>query len=279
MAGRDAASGPGAGTAAASTATLMQLASGFAGVTHTKTLVFVSTDGTGLGAAGARHFLSGYTDISSVSDVIVLSQPAYDHPRQPMIVPWSSGPQSTSIELTKTASQGLADETDYEASDESAFDELSRLAIPANLGEQGPVIEGGYDAVRFSSAGELPLPPAQDDIAHISADTIGPFGRAALATILALDASTEPLEHGPDAYIGLAGNLLPGWALAMISLSLLLPLIIVAFAACARAARRPDRLALAVWWVIERSLPFVAATLLFWFFGFAGLFPDTGLSL
>src|SRR4029079_12818853 len=115
--------------------------------------------------------------------------------------------------------------------------------------------------------------PAQDDIAHISAETIGPFGRAALATILALDASTEPLEHGPDAYIGLAGNLLPGWALAVISLSLLLPLIIVAFAACARAARRPERLALAVWWVTERSLPFVAATLLFWFFGFAGLFP------
>src|SRR4029079_10185242 len=150
MAGRDAASGPGAGTAAASTATLMQLASGFAGVTHTKTLVFVSTDGTGLGAAGARHFLSGYTDISSVSNVIVLSQPAYDHPRQPMIVPGASGPQSTSIELTKTASQGLADETRYEMSDESAVDERSRLAIPANLGEQGPVIEGGYDAVRFS---------------------------------------------------------------------------------------------------------------------------------
>ncbi len=274
MAGRDAASGPGAGTAAASTATLMQLATGFGGVTHTKTLVFVSTDGTGLGAEGARRFLSGYSDIGGVSEVIVLSQPAYDHPRQPMVIPWSSGPQSTSIELTKTASRALADETDYEAADESAFGELSRLAIPANLGEQGPVIENGYDAVRFSSAGERPLPPGQDDIAHISADTIGPFGRAVLATILALDASTEPLEHGPDAYIGLAGNLLPGWALAMISLSLLMPLAIVAFAACARAVRRPDRLALAGFWVLERSLPFIAATLLFWLFGLVGLLPS-----
>jgi hypothetical protein len=273
MAGRDAASGPGAGTAAASTATLMQLAAGFGGASHTKTLVFVSTDGTGLGADGARQFIDGYSDISLVSQIIVVSQPAFDHPRQPMVIPWSSGPQSTSIELTRTADKALAAETDYTAADESAFGELSRLAIPANLGEQGPLIQSGFDAVRFSSAGERPLTAGQDDIAHISANTIGPFGRTALATILALDASTRPLEHGPGAYIGLAGNLLPGWALAVISLSLILPLAIVAFVACARAARRPDRLALAGFWVLERSLPFIAATLLFWLFGLVGLFP------
>jgi hypothetical protein len=274
MAGRDAARGPGAGTAAASTATLLEIARQFGGSTHTKTLVFVSTDGTDIGAQGARRFAGDYSDIDQVETIVDISQPAFDRPHQPMIVPWSSGPQSTSIELTRTAGVALADETDFKAADEGAFSELSRLAIPANLGEQAPLVEQGFDAVRFSSAGERPLPPSLDDVAHVSADTIGPFGRAILATTLALDASPAPLEHGPDAYIGLAGNLLPGWAVAMISLSLIMPLLLVALAANIRAARRPDRLVLAGGWVLWHSLPFVGATFLFWLFGLVGLFPQ-----
>ena len=40
--------------------------------------------------------------------------------------------------------------------------------------------------------------------------------------MLALDAAPSPLEHGPDAYVGLAGNLLPGWTLSLLALALLL---------------------------------------------------------
>lgn len=273
MAGRDAARGEGAGTAAASTAALLEIAAQYGGSTHAKTLVFVSTDGTDIGAQGARRFAGDYSDIDQVESIVDISQPAFDRPHQPMIVPWSSGPQSSSIELARTVGRALADETDFKAADEGAFTELSRLAIPANLGEQAPLVEQGFDAVSFSSAGERPLPPSLNDVSHISADTIGPFGRATLATLLALDASSKPLEHGPGAYVGLAGNLLPGWAVAMISLSLIMPLLLVALAANARAARRPDRLLLATGWVLGRSLPFVGATFLFWLFGLIGLFP------
>jgi hypothetical protein len=104
MAGRDASRGPG-GSAAASTAALLEIASGFGGSTHSKTLVFVSSDGTWIGAEGARQFISGYSDIDRVEEVVVLSQPAAITPRQPLLVPWSSGPQSTSIELA-TSSPG-----------------------------------------------------------------------------------------------------------------------------------------------------------------------------
>lgn len=273
MAGRDAARGDGAAGAGASTAALMQIATSFGGSTHQKTLVFVSTDASTVGAQGARRLISGYSDIRQVSSVVVLSTPAARAPAQPLVIPWSTGPQSTSVELERTAEVSVDDETGTRNRDESAFAELARLALPVNLGEQGPLIESGIDAVRISSKGERPLAPTADEPDDISASTLGQFGRATLATLFALDAAGAPLDHGPNAYIGLVGNLLPGWALALVSMSLIVPLIVVALAAGVRAARRPEVLLAATVWVLIRSLPLVVALFVTYLLGFAGLMP------
>jgi hypothetical protein len=271
MAGRDASRGPG-GSAAASTAALLEIASGFGGSTHSKTLVFVSSDGTWIGAEGARQFISGYSDIDRVEEVVVLSQPAAITPRQPLLVPWSSGPQSTSIELARTAATAIANETNRVPADESTITELSRLAFPSGLGEQAPLIEEGIDAVRISSSGERPPDPEVDEPDDISATTLGEFGRAALSTMLALDEAEERLEHGPNAYVGLVGNLLPGWALSVVALSLILPLLLVAVEAVGRA-RRPEDVVAALRWVLSRSLPFAGALLATYVFCLVGLIP------
>src|SRR5688572_19544475 len=60
MAHRDAAAGSGATSSLAATAMLLELASSFSGSTHEKTLVFASTGGGSLGAAGARRFIEDY---------------------------------------------------------------------------------------------------------------------------------------------------------------------------------------------------------------------------
>jgi hypothetical protein len=273
IAGRDAARGDGAAGAGASTAALLQIAAGFGGSTHRKTLVFVSTDASTIGAEGTRRLIGGYSDIAQVAAAVVISSPAAEQPSQPLAIPWSSGPQSTSIELERTLEVAINDETGLRDRDESAFAELARLALPVNLGEQGPLIESGTDAVRISSKGELPLPPSLDGADDISADTLGKFGRATLATLLALDEAPEPLDHGPGAYIGLIGNLLPGWALSLVALSLIVPLIAVALAADARAIRHPEHLFAATVWVLTRSLPLLAALLLTYLLGFVGLVP------
>lgn len=272
MAGRDTDRGPG-GSAAASTAALLEIASGFGGSTHSKTLVFVSSDGTWIGAEGARRFIRGYSDIDRVEGVVVLSQPAAITPRQPLLVPWSSGPQSTSIELARTAANAIANETNRVPADESTLSELSRLAFPSGLGEQAPLIEEGIDAVRISSSGERPPDPEVDEADDISSTTLGEFGRAALATMFALDEAEQPSEHGPNAYIGLAGNLLPGWALSVVALALILPLLLVAFEAVARAARRPENVFASLRWVLSRSLPFGGALLATYLLCLVGLIP------
>src|SRR4051795_4334791 len=62
IAPRDVAEGSGAVTSAAATAALLEIADGFSGASHHKTLVFVSTDGSSIGALGAKRFVRDYTD-------------------------------------------------------------------------------------------------------------------------------------------------------------------------------------------------------------------------
>ena len=273
LAGRDVARGPGVASAMASSAALIELAESFGGTTHKKTLVFVSTDGAGDGAEGAKRFAEDYSEIGQLDAAVVISQPASREPSQPLLIPWSSGPQSTAIQLTHTARRAIAAETDRAPAQPGAFAELSRLAIPTGLGDQAPLIERGIDAVRISSSGERPPPPAEDGPDAISAESLGRFGRAALATMLALDEAEGELDHGPGAYIEVGGNLLPGWALSLIAFSLIVPLFAVAVPAIARASRRPQRLLRAAGWVAGRALPFAAALLLSYLFGLVGLIP------
>ncbi len=274
IAHRDAADGTGAATSIPSTAILLQIASGFSGTTHEKSLVFVSTDGGSIGALGARRFLSDYSERSLLDTAIVISQPAAPDPQAPFVIPWSTGDESTSAALTETANATLSNETGEPAGDPGPLEELMRLAIPTGLGEQGPMIEGGLDAVRISSTGELPLPAEEDTPEEIDAQTIGEFGRSALSLMLALDTAPSPVEHGPEAYMGVAGNLLPGWALAMLALALLLPVAAASFVAVAGAAHSPWQAARAVGWAAMRAVPFGLALLTVYVLAFTAVIPS-----
>ena len=97
------------------------------------------------------------------------------------MIPWSTGPQSTASQLDDTANSIVSKEAATPAGDEGPLADLFRLALPAGLGEQGPLVEAGLPAVRLSSDGELPLDPGQDTPEHFNTDTFARFGRASLA--------------------------------------------------------------------------------------------------
>ena len=190
---------------------MLEVAESFAGTTHEKTLVFVSSDGASIGALGAKRFMTDYTEAGLLDAAVVLSQPAASTPEPPLVVPWSNGAQSTASRLTLTASETLiSEEVSRPAGGQGPLADLFRLALPASFGEQGPLVEGGIDSVRLSSAGELPLEPSEEEQDYVNGQTLDRYGRASLALLLALDRVPGAGEHGPDAYIGLAGNLLPG---------------------------------------------------------------------
>jgi hypothetical protein len=268
VAPRDCAGGPCAASSGAATATLIALAEGFNAASHEKTLVFVSTDGSTAGAAGAGALAEALRG-QPLDGVVVVSQPGATREAGPYVVASSSGAQSTSEQLFRSAKAAVAEEAGRNVEDPGTLSGLLRLAAPSGLGEQAPVIERGLDSVAISAAGERPLEPEEDE--RFSQDAIDAFGRATLSLIQSLDAAEEPLVHGPSAYIRLGGKLVPGWALALLALTLLLPVGLVAIDGLARASRAGQPAVGAVVLVLRGALPFLAVLALVYLLGLVGL--------
>ena len=159
IAGRDSAGGPGAASGIASTAALLELAAALGGSTHEKTLVLVSTDGASIGALGVRRFVRDYSEANLLDAAVVLSQPAAARPSPPLVIPWSSGPESTGIQLERTASAIVSDEVGRPAGDEDP----ARRALPARDSVRprraGPADRGGARlGPAFLRRGAAPAP-------------------------------------------------------------------------------------------------------------------------
>ena len=274
LAARDSASGPGAASSAAATATLLELVDQLSNSQHTKTLVFVSTDCGSDGASGAREFAARYPAPGLIDGAIVLWQPGSATPRQPSLLDTSDGSQSPSVQLVRTAEQALTEQTGSRPQLEGPFGELARLALPSGLGEQAALIEHGIDAVGLSSAGERPLPAADDQPDDLSPATLGDLGRAALLLAATIDGSPEPPEHGPGAYLSVEGNLLPGWTIALLALTLLLPAALVALAGVATASGGGGRVGWALAWSASRALPPLGALLFLYALAATGIVPQ-----
>jgi MFS family permease len=119
------------------------------------------------------------------------------------------------------------------------------------------LVQQDYDAVRISGSGELP-PTGSGRPSEIDEDRLGGLGRATLRTLTALDRASTPPRHGPDSYVLLVSQVLPGWVLALLAGALLLPALAASIDAFARARRR--QLAVTPWlrWVAAWIAPFLA---------------------
>jgi len=82
------------------------------------------------------------------------------------------------------------------------------------------------------------------------------------------------VAHGPKGYIGLAGNLLPGWTIAMLALALLLPVGVGAASGLLTAAASPLEAGRALLWSALRALPFLGSLLLFGGAVLVGVMPS-----
>jgi Peptidase family M28 len=271
LAARDSASGPGAASSAAATAALLELADKLRTARHAKTLVFVSTDGGSDGSAGAREFAEHFGQRSLIDGAVVLWQPGSANPRQPSLLDASDGPQSPSAQLVRTAEQTLSEQTGRKPQLDGLFGELARLALPSGLGEQAALIANGIDAVGLSSVGARPLPVSDDGPDDLSADTMGDLGRTALILVATLDGNAAPPKHGPATYLSLAGSIVPGWALALLALTLVLPAALASVDSLRGAFIRRARVGWALAWSASRALPLLAALVLLYLLAATGI--------
>jgi hypothetical protein len=256
VAARDAAVVPEATGSAADTAALLELARVFQGRPTRHTLVLASVDGSNLGEVGTEELLAELGPPEQLDGVVVVSDLASPERRGPFLQAWSNDSDRAGIGLERTALESIGQEVDAEPDMSGSLGQLTRLSFPIGIGSQGVLIEEGYEAVRISGSGELP-PEGNGPVEAIDEDTIGTLGRATLRTVTAIDLAGRP-EHGPDSYVTAVSQVMPGWILSLLAGTLLLPVLVAAVDAFARARRR--RIEVLAWlpWLGAWVAPFLA---------------------
>jgi hypothetical protein len=120
----------------------------------------------------------------------------------------------------------------------------------------------------------LPRPAADDGLGELSEARLAGFGRAAFASALAYDGAPA-IRHSPTRYVASGRQLIPGWAFSVVALGIVLPALVAAFDAFARANRR--RLGAGTWlvWVLAGSVPFALTLLAAFAFELVGWLPES----
>lgn len=256
LAARDASRVPDADGSASDTAALLELARVFEGRSTRRTLVLASVDGSTLGDVGAERLADQLAPPGLVDGVLVLSDLGA-HSSSRLLVAWSNDDTRAGLGLQRTVAESIREELDLPVGSTGAFGQLARLSFPIGIGSQGVLIERGYDAVRITGSGELP-PPGNGEIGDVDEERLGGLGRATLRTVTALDQARRSPPHGPESYLTVVSQVLPGWVLELLAAALLLPAIAASVDAWARARRR--QLSVVPWlrWVAVWVAPFVA---------------------
>jgi hypothetical protein len=234
VAGRDARGSPatssGNPAGLSATATLIELARDLEGETLNRTVVLASTTGS-QGAAGAIRLAS--TLSGPIDAVIVLGDLDGARTHQPIVVPWSSGTKVAPTALRNTVAAALGAQAALSAGSTGLGGQFAHLAFPFTISPQAPYGVHGQPAVLISLAGERGLAPNEPAGGEA---LVTSMGRAVLQTITALDAGrTIP---APSAYLLFDGKVVPGWAISLFVLALIVPVLLTTIDGAARALRR-----------------------------------------
>jgi hypothetical protein len=257
LADRDAATVPDATGSAGDTAALIELARVLEGRATRKTLVVASLDGATLGEVGASEFLSELPGTDLVDGVLVMSDLASPERRGSILQAWSTNERRAGIGLQRTVAESIRRELDSAPGGTGSLGQLARLSFPIGIGAQAVLLEQGYDAVRIAGSGELP-PGGSGPVDEIDEDNLGALGRATLRTLTALDNGPRP-KHGPDSYVTAVSQVMAGWVLSLLAVTLLLPALVAAIDAFARARRQQVEVVPWLRWVGAWVAPFLAA--------------------
>ena len=235
------------------TATLLELGADLSGETLQRTVVLASVSGTE-GTAGVRHLVS--TLPGPIDAVVVLGDLASADQRQPIVIPWSDTTKLASPALVNTVALALSSQHAARAATPGTLAQLAHLAFPFTISGQGPFAGAGVPAVTLSESGERG-PSSSTPIASQAMFT--KTSRAVLDTISALDSAATVAS--PSSFVLFDGKVVPGWAIALFVLTLIVPVLLTTLDACARASRRGYPLLRSLVAVLGTALPFAAAVL------------------
>lgn len=235
------------------TAVLLELARVLSAQTQQRSIVLASTSAS-IGAAGAAQLARSLPH--PVDAVVVLGDMAGTDVRTPIVVPWSDSTLVAPAVLRNTATQAVEQQTGLAVGDESIGGQFLHLAFPLAASEQRPFAASGEPAVLVSASGSR-VPAAEE---KTSQGQIGGFGRAVLQTVSALETGGTTVP-APSSYLRWQGKLIPEWAVRLLVLALIAPVLVATVDGLARARRRGHRVAHWTLWVLSACIPFALAVL------------------
>ncbi len=212
----DVAPGPGLDDNASGTAALIELAQDLSGVERARALVLASTDGGTVGQAGNEHLLSSLR-ASGIRPVAVVSLNTIAGPATtlPILFAGTGGVRTPEVLL-----QGLEESLQAQPAAGSAAPQspvlqvLDLIAPAAPSGAQVPFLDGGVAAIQLGQGDGGVGAEAIDDA------RMGAVGTAVGTLLVRLDAEPRPAPPSA-AYIAVSGRVIPGKAIALLALALL----------------------------------------------------------
>lgn len=263
VAPRDTPAGVAAGTS--STAVLLQLAQVSATTRHQRPHLFVSTDGSTVGNAGVRWFLSRFSAFP-LSAAIVLDAPG-EAPGDRIHVWDAARTDRHAVRLALIAERSIERVGGRPDAVRSLGGQMLRLGVPQTFGDQGAVIPDGLPAVTLSGRSESPLREGADP----TAERMELVANAANDLLGALDASPAP--PAADGSLLLADRLLRPTIVRLTLLLLMLPVLVLALDVVARQRRAGVRLVEGLRAVARRSVPLVVGLVAAHLLVLAGMLP------
>ena len=234
LAHRDAAAS-GAPAELSGTAALVELGHVLAGRVTNRTIELVSTSGGSGGDAGAADFAAHPG--GPIDAVIVLGDLGGTRTRRPQVIGYGDGVQHAPDRLTRTLQWAVGLDVGHGPGGPGASTQFTRLAAPATLSEQGPLLAAGLPAAAVSVSGERgPAAATPVDAMRLQA-----FGRAVLRAINALDTGPDVAAPAPGnggADIVLNRLVLPAWVVRLLAAALIVAPLLTAVDGVARARRR-----------------------------------------
>jgi len=277
VAPRAADEGPGAGTSAAATAILATLADELGASRHELTFVLASVEGGSDGADGARELVGSLPAPEGYAAALTLYQPGFGDPDPPFSVFSRIDSESPDAQLVETAAVASAAQFGQADRPPGPLGGLAQLAVPFGTGAQSALADEGIRSLSIGTAGERAVDAASDTPERLNVSSLARSGGVILAMVLALDQAPDSGEPGPDNFIRLGENLLPGWSLAALALCLLLPALLTAGDTWLRELRREQRTRRGLPWAAERAIPPLGGLLLAYLLGIGGLIPDPAI--
>lgn len=264
----------GANDNASGVAALLELARALKVTAHDRSIVFLATTGDAYGALGSRQFLEEYGSVDDLVAVIALREVATRDRSGIGIDGWSATPRMAPPWLWLLSGPASRVHANDEALLPGVTAQILHLAAPTSSGSHGPFVEAGIPGIMITADGPK-VAARNDTLDSVSSETLNKVGSAVQSMMRTIDSSSLPDARSGGTIFLTRQRTLPGGALVLMLVALLLPLLAVAIDLFAHCRRERVQLRPALLRAALHLVPWLIVVAIVYLANLVGLLPQS----